>query len=44
MNIKDVIITKLKIIKDERGSVMHMMRNDSNILKSFGKFIVLYNF
>ena len=37
MNIKDVIITKLKIIKDERGSVMHMMRNDSNIFKSFGE-------
>ena len=37
MNIKDVIITKLKIIKDERGSGMHMMRNDSNIFKSFGE-------
>ena len=37
MNIKDVIITKLKIIKDERGSVMHMMRNDSNIFESFGE-------
>jgi dTDP-4-dehydrorhamnose 3,5-epimerase len=37
MNIKDVIITKLKIIKDDRGSVMHMMRRDSVIFKSFGE-------
>jgi dTDP-4-dehydrorhamnose 3,5-epimerase len=37
MNIKDVIITQLKIIKDDRGSVMHMMRRDSGIFKSFGE-------
>ena len=37
MNIKDVIITELKIIKDNRGKVMHMMRNDSNVFKSFGE-------
>ena len=32
MNIKDVIITKLKIIKDERGSVMHMIMNISTLI------------
>jgi dTDP-4-dehydrorhamnose 3,5-epimerase len=37
MNIKDVIITELKIIEDNRGKVMHMLRNDSNIFKSFGE-------
>ena len=37
MNIKDVIITELKVIKDERGSVMHMMRSDSIVFKSFGE-------
>ena len=37
MNIKDVIITELKIIKDDRGKVMHMLRNDSSIFKSFGE-------
>ena len=31
MNIKDVLITKLKIISDQRGKVMHMMRNDSSV-------------
>ena len=35
--IKDIIITKLKIIADERGSVMHMLRNDSQVFKSFGE-------
>ena len=37
MKIKDVILTKLKIIKDERGKVMHMLRKDSNVFKSFGE-------
>ena len=37
MNIKDVLITKLKIICDQRGIVMHMMRNDSSVFKSFGE-------
>lgn len=37
MNIKDVIITELKVIKDDRGKVMHMMRNDSSVFKSFGE-------
>ena len=28
-NIEGVIVTPLKIISDDRGSVMHMLRNDS---------------
>jgi dTDP-4-dehydrorhamnose 3,5-epimerase len=35
--IKDIKITPLKIISDDRGSVMHMLRNDSPIFKSFGE-------
>lgn len=35
--IKDIKITPLKIISDNRGSVMHMLRNDSPIFKSFGE-------
>ena len=35
--IDGVIITKLKIIKDERGQVMHMLRSDNPIFKSFGE-------
>ena len=35
--IKDVIITPLKILKDERGQVMHMLRNDHKVFKSFGE-------
>ena len=35
--IKDVIITPLKQIKDDRGSVMHMLRNDDNVFKTFGE-------
>jgi len=35
--IDGVIITKLKIIKDERGQVMHMLRSDNSIFKSFGE-------
>ncbi len=37
MSIKDVIITELKIIKDNRGKVMHMLRNDSHVFKNFGE-------
>jgi dTDP-4-dehydrorhamnose 3,5-epimerase len=32
-----VILTKLKEIKDKRGSVFHMLRNDSKVFKSFGE-------
>ena len=35
--IKGIKITKLKIISDERGKVMHMMRNDSPVFKNFGE-------
>ncbi len=35
--IQDVKITPLKILSDSRGSVMHMMRNDSKIFESFGE-------
>ena len=37
MKIKDVFISKLKVISDERGKVMHMMRNDSKVFQSFGE-------
>ena len=35
--IKGIKITNLKIIPDERGKVMHMMRNDSPVFKNFGE-------
>ena len=35
--IQGVIITQLKKIDDERGSVMHMLRNDSEIFSKFGE-------
>ncbi len=35
--IHDVEITPLKIIPDDRGKVMHMLRNDSPIFRSFGE-------
>jgi dTDP-4-dehydrorhamnose 3,5-epimerase len=35
--IDGVTITPLKQILDERGKVMHMLRNDSGIFKSFGE-------
>ena len=35
--IEDVVITKRKQIVDERGKIMHMLRNDENIFKSFGE-------
>ena len=43
--IKDVVITPLKILSDNRGKVMHMMRNDSKIFESFGEiyFSTIYN-
>ena len=30
-------ITPLKIIKDHRGSVMHMLRNDNEVFEKFGE-------
>jgi len=35
--IEGVIITPLKQIKDGRGKIMHMLRNDSPLFKSFGE-------
>jgi dTDP-4-dehydrorhamnose 3,5-epimerase len=35
--IDGVKITSLKKISDNRGSVLHMMRKDSNIFRSFGE-------
>ena len=35
--IEGVKITNLKIISDERGKVMHMLRSDSSVLKKFGE-------
>ena len=35
--IDGVTITRLKEIKDERGSVMHMIRSDSAVFKKFGE-------
>ena len=35
--IDGVKITPLKIISDHRGSVMHMLRNDSDIFQKFGE-------
>ena len=36
-NIKGIEITPLQIISDHRGSVMHMLRNDSKIFQQFGE-------
>ena len=35
--IDGVKITPLKVIKDNRGKVMHMLRKDSPVFKSFGE-------
>ncbi|MEK9725986.1 MAG: dTDP-4-dehydrorhamnose 3,5-epimerase family protein [Rhodospirillaceae bacterium] len=35
--INGVVITPLRQIVDERGSVMHMLRNDSPVFKAFGE-------
>ena len=35
--INGVIITKLKQIKDERGSIFPMIRSDSKIFDNFGE-------
>ena len=46
MKIHDVTITPLKIIADDRGKVMHMLRSDSKIFKQFGEIYfstIFYN-
>lgn len=40
--IKGVKITKLNQIFDERGKVMHMMRNDQEIFNKFGEIYFSY--
>ncbi|MDA9759196.1 dTDP-4-dehydrorhamnose 3,5-epimerase family protein [Candidatus Pelagibacter sp.] len=35
--INGIKITPLKIISDHRGSVMHMLRNDSQVFEKFGE-------
>ena len=35
--IDGVIISPLKIISDERGKVMHMLRSDQSVFKKFGE-------
>ena len=35
--IEGIEITKLKIISDNRGKVIHMLRNDSKVFSSFGE-------
>ena len=35
--IEGIVITKLKQIEDERGKIMHMMRQDSKVFKKFGE-------
>ena len=35
--IAGVFIQNLKIIPDERGSVLHMLRSDSSLYKNFGE-------
>ena len=35
--IEGVIITPLKQIEDERGKVMHMLREDSKVFERFGE-------
>ena len=37
--IHDVIITPLKIINDDRGKVMHMLRSDSKVFKNLVRYI-----
>ena len=35
--IHDVVISPLKIISDDRGNVMHMLRKDSKVFRNFGE-------
>ena len=37
LKIEGVIIQPLKQIDDKRGSVLHMLKNDSNLFKQFGE-------
>jgi len=37
VEIEGVIVQPLKQIADKRGSVLHMLKNDSNLFKQFGE-------
>ncbi|MEK7105265.1 MAG: dTDP-4-dehydrorhamnose 3,5-epimerase family protein [Patescibacteria group bacterium] len=39
-NIEGVVVTPLKIIADERGSVMHVLRSDAPYFKQFGEVYI----
>ena len=43
--IEGIKISELKIISDHRGKVMHMLRSDSSVFKSFGEiyFSTIYH-
>ena len=45
-NIEGIKITPLKIISDNRGSVMHMLRSDSDVFQKFGEiyFSTIFKF
>jgi len=46
MMIEGITITPLKVISDNRGKVMHMLRKDSKVFKKFGEIyfsIIFYN-
>ena len=36
-NIEGVYLSELKQIRDERGSLLHMLRNDDEVFKNFGE-------
>ena len=42
--IEGVIITPLKQIEDERGKVMHMLREDSKVFERFGEIYLEWLF
>ena len=39
--IKGIIVNKLKIIPDERGEIMHMIKSSDAIFQNSVKFILL---
>ncbi|OGJ90893.1 MAG: dTDP-4-dehydrorhamnose 3,5-epimerase [Candidatus Raymondbacteria bacterium RifOxyA12_full_50_37] len=42
--IKDVIVKKLKVLTDERGRLMEIMRNDDPFFKKFGQVYMTTNY
>ena len=41
--IEGVVITPLKQIEDERGKVMHMLREDSKVFERFGENLFFFH-